>query len=89
MTRPVTVCASGMLMLVLAASAAFGQAAQTPKEPPPRREGGGELSFVNTTGNTDSAAFGAGADFTLRPGKWVYEERLQYIRTEDSGIVDA
>ena len=74
---------------VLGASSAFGQAAQTPKEPPPKREGGGELSLVNTTGNTDASAFGAGADFTLRPGKWVYEERLQYIRTEDSGIVDA
>ena len=63
------------------------KAAQTPKEPPPRREGGGELSLVSTTGNTDSAAFGAGADFTLRPGKWVYEERLQYIRTEDMGVL--
>jgi len=89
MTRPVTVCAGGVLMLTLWASLAFGQAAQTPNEPPPRREGGGELSLVNTTGNTDASAFGAGADFTLRPGKWVYEEKLQYIRTEDSGIVDA
>jgi len=86
MRRPLSICTSCALITLFTAPLAFAQAAP---EPPPRREGGGELSFVNTTGNTDTTAFGASADFTLRPNPWLYEEKLQFVRNATDDIVDA
>jgi putative salt-induced outer membrane protein YdiY len=78
------------ICLMLAGIVLYGDmaAAQAP-EPPPRREGGAELSFVDTNGNTESMALGVKGDFTLRPKPWIIEERAHFIRTESDDIVDA
>jgi putative salt-induced outer membrane protein YdiY len=46
------------LALTFAASASAQQASAAPPAPPPPQEGTAELSFVGTTGNTSTQAFG-------------------------------
>jgi putative salt-induced outer membrane protein YdiY len=57
-------------------------AARTDVRPaPPLFTGKTELSFVNTTGNTETTTIGTAASFKLRPGRWLVESDSQFVRT--------
>jgi putative salt-induced outer membrane protein YdiY len=89
MIKPTYIGINCALVVVLTAPHAFSQTPPTTPEPPPRREGGGELALVNTTGNTSTATFGASADFTLRPDPWIFEEKIQFVRSEADDVLKA
>lgn len=43
--------------------------------------GKAELSFVNTTGNSETQTIGTATAFKLRPGVWLVESDSQFVRT--------
>jgi putative salt-induced outer membrane protein len=63
--------------------------AQPAPPPPPGFEGGAELSFVGTSGNSDSRSLGGGLSLTFRPDAWTITSKSSLIRSEDSGVVRA
>ena len=64
----------GMVLLLAMAATAPAQtpAPAPPPPPPPPREGTAEFSFVGTTGNSDTTAFGLAGEFIARPAPWVF-----------------
>lgn len=81
-----------MSVSVLMMSMTMAQAggAQTPGPPPPPSfEGSAELSYVGTTGNSDTQSLGAGTTLIVRPGEWTVTNKSAIIRSEDRGVVRA
>ena len=59
---------SAILLILVPAKLAFGQAAAPPPEPPPRLEASAQLTFLDTRGNSTSQSLGAGdPDWPLHP----------------------
>lgn len=75
-----------VLMMSMTMAQAGGAPAQAPP-PPPSFEGSAELSFVGTTGNSDTRSLGAGLALTFRPGEWTVTNTSALIRNEDNGVV--
>jgi putative salt-induced outer membrane protein YdiY len=82
---------AGLLAALLNTSAAFGQApaAPQPSPPPPPREGTAEFSFVGTTGNSSTQAFGLSGEFIDRPAPWVFTTKAAFVRNESEGELKA
>jgi putative salt-induced outer membrane protein len=76
---------------VLAVSAGIGDLNQEkpPAPPPPGFEGSAELSYVGTSGNSDTRSLGAGTSLTFRPGEWTVTSKAAIVRNEDQGRVRA
>ena len=78
------------VFLILASSEmAFAQAAAPPPEPPPRLEATGQLSFLDTRGNSTSQSLGAGGEIIWRPNPWVYAGKLIFAQTEADDALTA
>lgn len=60
-----------------------------PPPPPPVVEGSAELSYVGTTGNSDTQSLGVGTTLTVRPGAWTLSNKSSLVRNEDRGQVRA
>ncbi len=58
-------------------------------EPPPVWSGSGELSYVSTSGNTDTQTLGLGFNVEYKPGVWTSNLKLGYIRAETDGDLTA
>lgn len=70
--------------------AQVGPAQPTPPPPPPPVvEGSAELSYVGTTGNSDTQSLGVGTTLTVRPGAWTLSNKSSLVRNEDRGQVRA
>jgi putative salt-induced outer membrane protein len=78
-------------VLLVSLSGAPAQAAQAPAPPPPPPafEGSAELSYVGTTGNSETQSLGAGTVLTFRPGEWTLTNKMAIVRNEDNGTVRA
>ena len=64
--------------------------AQDPPPPPPDPwSGGGELSYVSTSGNTDTSAIGFAAEALYTQPIWSAEFRASFIQNEAEGDVTA
>lgn len=74
--------------LVLAA-AAFGQDAPPPPTPTPLWSGKGELSFVATSGNSETQTLGFGAEVAYKPAPWSFLFQTAYIRSEADDVENA
>jgi putative salt-induced outer membrane protein len=70
-------------------AAAASAAAEEPKPPPPLWSGKGEISYVATSGNSDTKTLGAAAEAEYQPGVWSGKMRLEYVRSEAEGVVNA
>jgi putative salt-induced outer membrane protein len=83
----------GSLALSLAvAGSALAQTpapAAAPPPPPPPREGTAEFSYVGTSGNSDTTAFGLGGEFIARPAPWIFTSRAAYVQNEADGELSA
>jgi putative salt-induced outer membrane protein len=67
------------------------QVAQEPAAPPPppKFEGSAELSYVGTSGNSDTRSLGAGTVVTFRHGEWTITNKASVLRNEDQGQIRA
>ena len=65
------------------------QAPTAPPPPPPPQEGTAEFSFVGTSGNTSTQAFGVGGEYTVRRNPWLYNAKAAFIRNETDDVLQA
>jgi putative salt-induced outer membrane protein len=77
------------LVCFLPVAAAIADEVKPPPPPPPLWSGKAELSFVSTSGNTDTQTLGAGAEVEYQPGIWSGKVRLDYLRSEANGEENA
>jgi putative salt-induced outer membrane protein len=70
---------------------AFAQETPPAAPPPPPRTctGSAELSFVSTTGNTDTQTLGLGGSIECKPNKWTYTAKAAFIRSEADDVETA
>ena len=77
------------LVMAWAQSGVTQAAAPPPPPPPPIVAGSAELSYVGTSGNSDTQTLGAGSTLTFRPGDWTITNKAALVRSEDRGQVRA
>jgi len=88
LTRSIAVAV--LVLGVSSRAASAGQAPQTPPQPPPpppHVEGTGELSFVNTNGNTATNTLAAGGSLTWRPMPWVVDMKAAFVRGSSNDVL--
>lgn len=73
-----------MLLLIVCFSIQVHAQETPPSEPPPPPAhtctGSAELSFVSTTGNTDTQTLGLGGSIECKPNKWTYTANSRRAR---------
>jgi putative salt-induced outer membrane protein len=79
------VCAG--LVIVMAAVPALAQEEEEQKEPAWAGDLG--LSYLATTGNTDTQSFGLDFKLDRKPQPWGFELRANFTRAEDSDVLTA
>lgn len=79
----------GMVSLLLAAALPLAAqepaAPPAPPPPPPLWSGQGELSFVSTSGNSDTQTLGVGAELAYQPLPWSAAFKAAFVRNEADG----
>ena len=56
-----------------------------PPPPPPLWSGQGELSFVSTSGSSDTQTLGVGAEVAYQPLPWSFSFKSAFVRNEADG----
>lgn len=76
---------------IVLASAASGQDSHPPPPPTPTPlwSGKGELSFVSTSGNSDTQTLGVGAEVEYKPGFWSFLFKSAFLRSEADNVENA
>ncbi|MGE5276532.1 MAG: YdiY family protein [Acidobacteriota bacterium] len=78
---------------LLASAVALGQAPcpcpPAPEGPPPLWTGKAELSYVATSGNTDTSSLGAGFELNYKPAPWTFTLTGAYLRASSGGDLTA
>lgn len=82
--KPVLITA----ILLLCSSILFGEE-EAAEAPPKHWTGSAELSFVSTTGNTDTQTLGVGGEVEYKPNVWSFLGKAAFIRSEADGIANA
>jgi putative salt-induced outer membrane protein len=82
------------LFLGIAAGQALAQAPPCPcpepaVPPPPLWFGKGELSFLSTSGNTDTTSLGGALELNYKPAPWLFTLKAAYLRSSTEGILTA
>ena len=85
---PLLIRRFGLFVLLLTAAASYAQAPPAP-EPPPRLERKAEVSFVSTSGNSDTQTVGLGGSLVWRPDPWITEAKATFVRSETSDVETA
>jgi putative salt-induced outer membrane protein len=83
-----------LLFLSLAtAGAAFAQTADcpcpVPAPPPPIWFGRAELSFLSTSGNTDTSSFGSSLELNYNPKPWLFTLKGAGLKSATDGVTTA
>ena len=73
------------LLLAAASPLAAQDPPPTPPPPPPLWSGQGELSFVSTSGNSDTQTLGVGAEVAYQPLPWSFTFKSTFLRNEADG----
>lgn len=68
---------------------AFAEDTPEAEAPEPLWTGNAALSYVSTTGNTDTSSFGLDFSFVRRPTPWGFEAYGAFNRAEDTGELTA
>jgi len=63
--------------------------AQTDSDTQRSLSGTAELSFVSTSGNSDTETIGLGAELQYEPGRWRTATKLKFIRSEANNTLNA
>src|SRR5262249_23995071 len=90
--RTERVAAGNLLVLLMLSARAFGQTpapAAAPPPPPPPHEGTAEFSFVGTSGNSATTAFGLSGEFIDRPAPWVFTAKAAFVQNKAEGELKA
>lgn len=74
---------------LLLAAAAIAEEVKPPPPPPPLWSGKAELSFVSTSGNTDTQTLGGAAEVEYQPGVWSGKAKVAFIKSESNGTENA
>jgi putative salt-induced outer membrane protein YdiY len=74
------VCAIVCVALVCVPSMALAQ-----DPPPPTHQQTFEAAYVGVSGNASSRTIGLGADLISRPARWLFPNRVKFVRNESSG----
>lgn len=74
------------LVALFAASAPALLAEDPPKGP---WTGSAELSYVSTSGNTDTSSIGFGGELHYKPGIWSVDFKASYVQAESDGVTNA
>lgn len=74
---------------IVLAAAASGQDSPPPPTPTPLWSGKGELSFVSTSGNSDTQTLGVGAEVEYKPGFWSFLFKSAFVRSEADDVENA
>ncbi len=76
----------GAVSLLLAAALPLAaQEPPAPPAPPPLWSGQGELSFVSTSGNSDTQTLGVGVEAAYQPLPWSVAFKAAFVRNEADG----
>ncbi len=86
MKRIAIIC---LFAAALASVPAFAEEAPEAEAPEPLWTGNAALSYVSTTGNTDTSSFGLDFSFVRRPTPWGFEAYGLFNRAEDTGDLTA
>ena len=79
-----------LALTVLLPGLALAQAPPpAPPPPPPLWSGKAELSFVSTSGNTDTMTLGFGAEVGFKPDPWDVAFKAAFVRAESDGDLKA
>jgi putative salt-induced outer membrane protein len=82
-----------LLSALLCSGVAPGQAPcpcpPAPEGPPPLWTGKAELSYVATSGNTDTSSLGAGIELNYKPAPWTFTLTGAYLRASSEGDLTA
>lgn len=79
----------GLSWLVMTMAQAAAPSAAPSPPAPPLMEGSAEVSYVGTSGNSDTQTLGAGTTLTVRPGEWTITNKASLVRNTDRGQVRA
>src|SRR5262249_14434270 len=60
-----------------------------PPKPPPLWSGKAEVSYVATSGNSDTKTLGAAGEAEYQPLPWSAKLKLEFVRAESNGVVSA
>lgn len=71
---------------IVLATAIPAVAEDAPKGP---WSGSAELSYVATSGNTDTSSLGLGGELHYKPGIWTYDFKVGYVEAETDGVTSA
>ena len=74
-----------LLAITLMSMPAFAEEAPKAETPDPLWTGNTGLSYVSTTGNTDTSSFGLDFSFIRRPTPWGFEIYGLFNQADDSG----
>ncbi len=78
-----------LLATALFSIPAFAEEAPEAEAPEPLWTGNTALSYVSTTGNTDTSSFGLDFSFVRRPTQWGFEAYGVFNQAKDSGLTTA
>jgi len=76
-------------LCVLGSSLSVGLLADEPPKPPPLWSGKAEVSYVATSGNSDTKTLGAAGEAEYQPLPWSAKLKLEFVRAESNGVVSA
>jgi putative salt-induced outer membrane protein len=63
--------------------------ADEPPKPPPLWSGKAEVSYVATSGNSDTSTLGAAGEVEYQPLPWSAKAKIEFVRAEANGIENA
>jgi putative salt-induced outer membrane protein YdiY len=78
------------LVLSLAPSAVYAQAAPPGSPPPPPyQEGTAEFAYVGTSGNSQTQSIGLSGESIVRPDQWTISSKAAYVRNKSAEQLSA
>jgi putative salt-induced outer membrane protein len=84
---------SFLLLVLAAAGAASGQTADcpcpVPAPPAPLWFGKAEVSYLSTSGNTDTSSFGGGLEVNYNPNPWLFTLKGAGLKSATDGVTTA
>lgn len=72
-------------LVAVALALAFTVPVLAEDAPPKPWTGSAELSYVATSGNTDTSSIGLGGELHYKPGIWTWDFKLSYVEAEADG----
>ncbi len=77
------------LAITVSAAALFPLSILAEDAPAKPLTGNGEISYVSTSGNSDTTSLGAGLGLKYKPGPWTTEFTASYVKADSNGETTA